>query len=486
MATHNLTTFDAPIVELPWRGWMAMEYEPSVWGHNMIHNRTERFLIGCTTRQCGKTTTSAGQIWAELTRPNHPIFGAPWVGVVSYDYEHAEMLVFRFLDAAFAAFGADAFEVNLNKRRIKLKATGATLSWHSSDHPASLAGPTFSTVFIDEAQLVVDEAWNKLRPTLNVRKARVIATGTPDLAPDQTWFHGLYLRGQVGEDPEYHSFTITCWDNPWITYEEIKDARGTMSIDEFRMLMLGQWLDVDGRVFKKFSHCFRGDWEAYDPTAGPYIIGVDVALKHDYTVAYVFDMRRRAVVKRWRASGLDPADIRDAVKALRVEYNAMYVVMDATGQGLPIARDLRRESTAGAGDAVPVVDFVFGERSKKALVGTLMRMLELGELTLPREDTQLYRELEVFQRKVSKSGDSVKYSHPVNFFDDCVMALGMCAVKADEGDWGRPPSPADDTWIDMPGEEVMVPVPPELYETAMAARATYEDALEWLERGTSR
>jgi hypothetical protein len=434
-------------VALPWKAWKALGYQPSEWGYNEMHNRTERYVIGCTTRQCGKTTTGSGQLHVELTKPPHPIHGPPWVGVVSYDYEHAELLVFRYLDKAFEAFGHDAFDINLNKRRVRLKETGALLSWHSSDHPASLAGPTFSTVFLDESQNVVDEAWNKLRPTLVVRKARVIATGTPDLVADQTWFRGLWLRGMEGTETNHHSFVIDCWHNPWITYEEIKEARLEMTEDQFRMLMLGQWLDVDGRVFRKFKHCFVGKPEPYDPKQGPYIIGMDVALKNDYTVFYVMDLRRRTIVSKWRASGLDPIDIRNAVTKAQREYNAMYVVMDSTGMGLPIARDLRREG-------VPVIDYVFGERSKRVLVGTLQRMLEQGEMTIPAEDTQLIRELEVFQRKVSKSGTSVTYTHPVNFFDDCVMALGLCAVKADEGDWGRVRGEGDsDSWVTVPGAE---------------------------------
>ena len=431
---------------LPLSAWAAMKYRPSGWALREVHQSTARFNGICTTRQCGKTTTGVGQLQDEATQPDHPLFGPPWVGVMSYDFEHAELLIDRWLDWVTEAYGESYVEVNRNKHTARLPHNGAKVTWHSSDNPRSLGGPTFSTLFVDEAQRVSDEAWNVVRPALNVRQARVFAFGTPDLAPDQTWFRGLWLRGQGGAEPSYHAHTVTCFENPWITLEEIRDARSTMTDDEFRMLMLGQWLDVDGRVFTRFEHCFVPDsFETYDPQlvaqgkAGPFIMGLDIAKERDFTVAYIFDLRRRQTVYRYRVSGLDYTQVEEQIATLANHWHVQYIHMDSTGVGNVVADALRRRN-------IPVIDFLFTLRSKAHLVSNLNRMLQHGMLRLDPNDTQLARELEVFQRKATPSGNVI-FGHPVNFFDDCVMALGLCALKAREDGGDAQP----DSYATLPG-----------------------------------
>ena len=403
--------------------WRALNYRPSAWSLFHVHGSTSRYTAMCTTRQCGKTTSGAAEIQSAMMEPKHPIFGVPWVGVLSYDLEHAELMVDRWILWVTDAFGQGYLTVNRNKREAIIVATGAKLTWNSSNNPRSLGGPTYSCLFVDEAQKVPDEAWNVIRPALNVRQARVFAFGTPDMIADQTWFRGMWLRGKGGE-ANYHSHTVTCFENPWISLEEIRDARKDMSDEEFRMLLLGQWLDIDGRVFRDYEHCFYPDmYENYDESEvaqgkrGPFIMGVDLAKENDYTVAYVFDQRRQQTVHKYRVNSLDYPVVERELAALYKLWHCEYMVMDTTRES-GVADHCRELGCS-------VRPFVFGSANKGELIANLNRKLQHGILRLSESDIQLVKELEVYRRKVTPGGN-IQYSSPVNFFDDSIIALGLC------------------------------------------------------------
>jgi hypothetical protein len=411
--------------------WRALGYKPSEWALEHVHASEARYTALCTTRQCGKTTAGAPEIQLAMMKPKDEIHGWPWVGVLSYDYEHAEMLVDRWINWAKEAFGPDYIKVDRNKHTATIMVEGkpqAKLSWHSSSDPRSLGGPTYSTLFVDESQKVPDEAWEVIRPALNVRKARVFAFGTPDMIPEQTWYRGLWLRGQDGEEG-YESHTVTCFDNPWITLEEIMDARQTMSDENFRMLMLGQWLDIDGRVFRNTEGAFSEDvWEDFDEQKlaqgeiGPFIMGVDLAKEHDYTVAYVFDMRRNRTVHKYRINSLDYPTVERDLAAIYRKWHVEQMVMDTTGVGAVVADHLRPLG-------ISIREVVFGNANKAAMIADLTRRFQHGIIELDVRDTQIVRELEVFRRKVTPSGN-VTYSSPVNYFDDSIIALALAAGYA--------------------------------------------------------
>lgn len=403
--------------------WRALDYRPSAWSLFHVHGSTARYTAMCTTRQCGKTTSGAAEIQSAMMEPKHPIFGVPWVGVLSYDLEHAELLVDRWILWVTDAFGQDYLTVNRNKREAVIVATGAKLTWNSSNNPRSLGGPTYSCLFVDEAQKVPDEAWNVIRPCLNVRQARVFAFGTPDMVADQTWFRGMWLRGK-GAEANYQSHTVTCFENPWISLEEIRDARKDMSDEEFRMLLLGQWLDIDGRVFRDYEHCFYEDvYENYDESEvaqgkrGPFIMGVDLAKENDYTVAYVFDQRRQQTVHKYRINSLDYPVVERELAALYKLWHCEYMVMDTTRES-GVADHCRELGCS-------VRPFIFGSTNKGELIANLNRKLQHGILRLSVTDVQLVKELEVYRRKVTPGGH-IQYSSPVNFFDDSIIALGLC------------------------------------------------------------
>lgn len=404
---------------LPVASWQLFGYQPNAWTLREVHLCTARFGAYCTCRQCGKTVGLSMEIHDAMTKPADPVFGPPVVGVGSFDFPHAMIPVERYMTALRKA-GIQIPRQNLNEHWFQLE-NGATLRWFSSDDAYSVAGYTYSDFFIDEAQKVSDDFWHKLRPALDVRTASVRAFGTPDVIPEQSWFEGLFLRGQDEQETNYHSYTLPCWQNRWMSIETIREAYETLTEREFRMLYLGEWVDADGRVFRATDLHFAAPVLDKPKRSGMYVMGLDVGTVHDYTVAYVGDAGSAKFAAGFRVNGLDYPSIEAKIVDLYKKFNCTGILMEANGPGKPVADALRAAGCL-------VTDVGLTAKTKGEVIQNLARLIEHNRVSFLAGDGQLKRELKAYSRKVSPSGN-VLYTAPTNFFDDTVMAAAYCAYK---------------------------------------------------------
>lgn len=422
---------------MPAHLWQLLEYRPRPWAWYQLHTSKARFNAYATSRRAGKTTAIIHEIIDALLAPPREddpthlrnAFGKITkrkpnvVGVVSDKYDRTDLVIMPFITLLNELLGPDSYSLNKNSHVLIMNEDYGSheLRWFSAEDPRAGQGYGFSTVFIDEAQNVSDEFWINLRPAIGDRMGRVFATGTPDPVPTSTWFKGLFLNGQDEDNPDYYSYSIACTMNTWMPEDEIRDAMQQLSESEFKMKYLGQWVDDEGVVFRNPERCFSGGWEQPDPTS-VYSIGLDLAKHVDFTVAYVIDTKRKAIVQRERFNNLDYVKVVERVKDLYTRYHARRVRMDSTGVGVPVADMLRH-------NGVRVIDFTFTNKSKGELVSTLAREIEHQRIVFPKEDAQLLRELRAFTRQVTKAGN-VQFTAPVNSNDDCVMAAGLACLEA--------------------------------------------------------
>ena len=270
------------MASLPFTRWKAMGYQMNEWAQKHVHSIDERFAAYCTTRQCGKTWAAAFEIDLGMTegrKDKKP----PFVGVLASNHEKARFSVDRWVDACQKAFGPDYVKVNKNEHRAWLPHNGAELHWMTAEEIKGAVGHTFTRLIVDEAQDVPDAVWDRVRPTLNRFNAPLRAFGTPDINPEQSWFKGMYLRGQDEAEEDYYSFTLSCYENPWITAEEIIDAKRTLPARTFRMLYLGEWVDAEGAVFQRIDDALLATEPVYE-SARRHVMGVDLAIHEAFTV----------------------------------------------------------------------------------------------------------------------------------------------------------------------------------------------------------
>ena len=393
-----------------------MEYTPNQWAMDNIHSRSDQYKVGRTTRQCGKTWAQGIEIDMGMTMEvgdGEP----PTVGLLAPTYDKCLLVVRRYIDMINGAFGEGYYKVNMNEHRLWLPHNRASLVWLSADDPYGVVGYTLSKLCIDEAQNVSDLVYSKIHPTLAVRNAEVVVTGTPDVVVDQTWFEGLYRRGQDDLDEKVHSFTVSCYENPWITPETIIEAKKQLSERDFRMLYLGLPADEGERFFSNVSNALLpADIDLnFDPKIR-YGMSADIAMHDDFTVVMIGEMATRKVVhmERWHKTG--PLEAMDKIASIWDQWGNPTTIVDANGPGEFVPAELRARG-------MRVVPYKATMANKLPDHGRLAADIEHRRIMFPGWNI-LLSELEAMIPHRTPSG-RLTIEAQAGFHDDCVSSLVM-------------------------------------------------------------
>lgn len=159
---------------------------------------------------------------------------------------------------------------NINNGEIKM-VNGITVYVRGADSPDSLRGMKLYHVTLDEMQMMKESTWEWIvRPALSDMKGTALFIGTP--VSGQSLFRDHFERGISGEDPEWKSWHLTTYDNPFIDKKEIDLAKRSMSTFAFKQEYLASFDTMGSDVFKE-------EWFKYgpEPKQGDYYIAVDLA-----------------------------------------------------------------------------------------------------------------------------------------------------------------------------------------------------------------
>ena len=405
-------------------------YQPFPWQAEHIHSRSENRIIAACGRRSGKSTAIVAEAWRELTQPPDVVAGVehqPLVYIIAPNYELTMRVWEPFVKSCISDPTSSNAPIlselvtsyNKERRLIELK-TGARIQAKSADNEVSLQGDRVTAAIIDEAHDVADSARNEFMPALTDAKGRLIAIGVPQ---SNNWFRSYWERGQstLHEDNDYYSFSVPTTANPTIDASVVEEARLEYPEIEFRQRFLAEWAESEGKVFKNVDDCFNGKLQSWQK-GKHYLMGLDVAKQHDYTVAYVIDIKDMSIVASDRFNGLSYTALGPRIASLYQEYKCQTIHLDATGVGEAIKDILVDEGCH-------ITNFKFTTQSKAQLVSTLVAEVEHGRVHFPYDDEQLKRELKLFEGKVM-AGGNIQYSAPPGYFDDCVMAAGLSVLLA--------------------------------------------------------
>ena len=400
------------------RRWSVLCYSPNRWSMEQVHDRTERFIVGTTGRQVGKTQTAAMEIDSGMCAPPDQ-FGTPWVGVLGSSYDKAELSINLYIENLTKVFGKNSYRINQNKHEVTILdasagTVGARLKWLSADDAYGVVGYTFSKLIIDEAQAVPDEVFFKIRPTVDVRDARVIVFGTPDITTAQSWFESTWLRGQDPLDDTYHSFSVASWETPWMKPETIIDAKRTMPTNEFERLYGGKWINDSGRIFSNPEQSIITDVPLFDPHK-KYIASLDLAIYDDFSVLLIGEASTRTVIYKERWNQTDPSISYDRVAAALERYNNPLLFTDATSPaGMAMSVGLRDR-----GIRLRPVEFT--AQNKLEMVHQLASDMQHKKIFFPKWD-DLLQEFRAFIYGRTPAG-RLTAGAAAGFHDDIIMSL---------------------------------------------------------------
>jgi len=402
------------------------EYKPFNWQREKIHKHSTKSrsvprLIGACGRRSGKTTAIIAEVVKELFRERPDISGIrkpPLVYVIAPNYELA-MKIWEPIWELFVSEngGLNNLKTSHDKMRklIDLK-NGARVQAKTADDPKSLQGDRVTAAFVDEAHDVSEEAWANFMPALTDSRGVLRAIGIPR---GKGRFRSYFHRGETDAEGRFESFAVPSWENPAIDPKEIYAMQDELTEAEYKQHYLAEWSEDDGQVFRGFENLFTSETPLVADSQ--YLMGLDIGKMHDFTVAYVVDIRTGHFVDMDRFNGVDYTTLGPRIANLYEKYNCQTIHMDASGVGEPVQDMLRQEGCS-------VSPFKFTNNSKARIIAGMASEIEHERVQFLKGDTQLEKELSLYEGKVL-AGGAIRYSAPSGYFDDCVIAAALAIDK---------------------------------------------------------
>jgi hypothetical protein len=312
---------------------------------------------------------------------------------------------------------------NAQQHRLELLTGGVVDMW-SLDTPDVARGRKYARVVVDEAAMIkhLGEAWQAiLRPTLADLRGDMWALSTPK---GRNTFWQMWAWGQDPGQPEWRSWQMPTAANPYIAASEIEAMRRDMPERTFAQEVLATFLEDAGGVFRNVQAAASAAGQA-GPIAGhQYVVGVDWAKSHDFTVFATLDLTLNEMASLERFNQIDYEIQVGRLQALVDRFRPQALVVERNSIGEPLIERLSRMG-------MPVQPFLTTNSTKAAVIEGLALALERQELAI-LDDGQLVAELQAYEQERLPSG-LWRFGAPEGMHDDCVMALALAWYGAGRG-----------------------------------------------------
>jgi hypothetical protein len=306
---------------------------------------------------------------------------------------------------------------SINKSELNIRfINGSTLYFRSGEREDTLRGYTLDYLIIDEAAYIKDNVWKTvLRPTVLVKGKKVLFISTPK---GRNWFYEIAMRGSNSDYPQYSTFQASSFDTPFISEEELIEAKLSLPESIYRQEILAEFIDDGGEVFGNLKEsCVL---TSYPPltTGERYYAGLDFGRQNDYTVLTILNGKGEMVDHyRERQKSWDVI-LSEILVKLKKWKPVCYAEVNSIGDVL--FENLKKQYPS-------IQPFVTSNESKQNMVEDLIMSLNEGKLKLPTPtiNEDLYKELGAFTYEYSPKTRKIKYGAPNGFHDDCVISLGL-------------------------------------------------------------
>lgn len=367
-------------------------------GQISVWNSDARFKVLVCGRRWGKTMLGAlaciavaikgGRAW--WVAPTYPIAGVGWRQIKKL---------------AAQIEGSTKNEV---ERTVHLPG-GGWAQVKSADNPDSLRGEGLDLLVADECAFIKEPAWNEaLRPALSDREGRAIFISTPK---GRNWFWRLYTRGEGGE-PGWQSWRFPTASNPFISPDEIAEAKRTLPERIFRQEYMAEFIEDSGTVFRRVLEAATATPRSRGKCAA---IGVDWGKHDDFTVLTAIDPEGRMIA--WdRFNQIDYTVQLGRLGAMIDQYQPDHIVPEMNSMGEPLVEQLQRRYGNVHG-------FQTTNQSKAQIIEDLVLAFERGDISIFNEPV-LINELQAFEMDRLPSG-MIRYAAPQGIHDDAVISLGL-------------------------------------------------------------
>jgi len=302
-----------------------------------------RFKLLCSGRRFGKTYLCIARLvsWA-IQHPG----SLNWY--VTQSYKAAKQIAWRQLRAMVPV---EMF-AKKNESELSVELTnGSIIALKGADNADALRGVSLSSLIVDEAAYVKQEAWEMvLRPALSDQGGTAWFITTP---AGLNWFHDLWEQAQ--EQPDWSTFSFTTIEGGNVPPEEVAAAKRTLDERTFRQEYLASFETLTGRVYPDFSDD-NIDSDVAD-TGGDILWGTDFNVS---VMAGVLASRVGDTLHIWDEVSVKQSNTDEVCAMLRERFPDRRIVAypDPTGSA-------RKTSAAGETDHGIIRRYGFGCISPK-------------------------------------------------------------------------------------------------------------------------
>lgn len=375
--------------------------------HKACNDNHTFFITVNAGRQSGKTALSEQQAtyWA-LDKHNMVVYWvSPTQSQVSKVYK-------QMLDLLSKAPIIKSHKGSMGDTEILFN-NGSIIKFRSAAQEDSLRGETIDYLIIDEGAFIKESVFNEiLLPMLNVRGKKCLIISTPK---GKNWFFNQIQKGMRADDA-YKSFKFTSMDNPFASRVVIDIARENLPETLFAQEYLGAFID-DSAIFENVELLSVINTTTTRIQGHHYWIGIDIALKDDYTVITVIDENDRVV---WydRFNNVTAPVLKQRIIDAHNMWQPKKIMIEENNQGLPIIHDLKIIHKM-----TNIIGFKTTASSKPVIINNLINAFASKKIQVPNDE--VYRsELETFTMTISPTG-TVKFAAAHGFHDDIPMSLAI-------------------------------------------------------------
>ena len=325
------TLLDEPVLVAPVKDWSYLAdqlYDSLTDPQREVWDSNARFKLLCSGRRFGKTYLCIARLvaWA-VSKPG----SLNWY--VTANYRMAKQIAWRQLKTMVPA--DICIKRNESELSVELS-NGSIIALKGAENADSLRGVSLSTLVIDEAAYVKQDAWEMvLRPALSDQGGPAWFITTP---AGLNWFHDLWEQAQDEGDWETYSYTTVQGGN--VPPDEIEAARRTLDERTFRQEYLASFETLSGRVYPDFSDDNVTD-NAKD-TGGEIYWGTDFNVS---VMAGVLGSRVGDTLHIWDELAVNQSNTDEVCQLLKARFPDRRIIAypDPTGSA-------RKTSSAGRTD----------------------------------------------------------------------------------------------------------------------------------------
>jgi hypothetical protein len=367
-----------------------------------------KFIVLTTGRQWGKTLLGMNMLlkWAV----ENPKSKCMWVSPV---YSQSK----KVFETLSQAVGGTSVVSSINRSELTIRLiNGASLMFRSGERADSLRGNTLDYLVVDEAAFIKDDVWNTvLKQTTMVQGKKVLFISTPK---GKNFLYDLHTRGISEDYPNYISLQGTSYDTPFISEDELIDAKRVLPEDVYKQEILGQFVDDGGEVFKDTpTYCTLMDWTPRSESR-KYFAGLDLGRSNDYTVLTIIDDLGKVVfMYRDRHKPWDMI-VGEVIKHIK-RYNAQ-IQVEVNNIGDVIFEQIKKKH-------VNTHAFVTTNSSKQNIIEDLIYGLTERQIELPSPTLFpfLEQEMNTYTFHYSPKTRSIRYEAQQGHHDDTIMSLAI-------------------------------------------------------------